>query len=75
MVVIEIGGQRAIIVGRQWQCDREVIRAILQSDADITDLPAADPFPDLTIAQVAVKAYGGRVIEQTLPAADKGVIY
>ena len=75
MVIVEIGGHRASIVGRRWTCDSETLRVVLQSDADITELPAADPFPDLTIAQAAVAAYGGRVVEQKPPAMVDGVIY
>lgn len=75
MVIVEIGGHRATIVGRMWTCDSETLRGILQSDADITELPAADPFPDLTIAQAAVETYGGRIVEQKPPAMEDGVIY
>lgn len=75
MIIVEIGGHRATIVGGRWGCESEAIRAILQSDADITELPAADPFPDLTIAQAAVETYGGRIVEQKPPAMEDGVIY
>lgn len=75
MVVIEFGGSQATLIGRRWQCEVEAFQTLLQSDADRADVPTEEPFPELTIAQAAVDAYGGTIIQAEPPVTEDGVIY
>lgn len=76
MTQIEIGGQRAVIVGREWTDGDEPLLSILRQDLVIRDDRLTyDPFPALTIAQEAISRYGGRIIRQEPPDYDEGAIY
>ena len=75
MVEVEIGGVRATIVGMEWtEGDASLLRTLRQ-DLAIRPYSGYDPFPALTIAQEAIRHYGGRIVRQDPPEFMEGRIY
>jgi len=74
MVKILLGGREYMIKDRKWTGGIPVIRDYLQDL--IPALSGADPWPDYTAAQVAVKELGAVIIEATdEPSFDPNVVY
>lgn len=75
MVEVEIGGFRAVIVGKEWAEGDPVLLRTLRQDLSIRPYAGYDPFPALTIAQEAIQRYGGSIVRQEPPAYVEGRVY
>lgn len=76
MVKIRLFGTEATIRGRQWESPSSMAKQML--DADLTyfiTISGADPWPEMTIAQDAVKRYGAEIVDSVPPEYKDGVIY
>ena len=62
-VVVEIGGEKAEINDYKWTSEDKVLQGLLNSMIDPIGPSGADPYPDLTAADDAVKRLGGKVVE------------
>lgn len=75
MVTVEIGGQNATIEGREWESGDPTLLQSLTQDLAMRQAPLYDPYPDLSIAEEAVRVYGGRIIQQDPPEHVAGRVY
>lgn len=76
MVKIRLFGAVATLNGREWESESATAKALL--DADLTyfiTTTGADPWPEMTIAQDAVKRYGAVIVATVPPVTKEGVVY
>lgn len=76
MVRIRLFGALATLNGRTWESESPTAKALL--DADLTyfiTTSGADPWPEMTIAQDAVKRYGAVIVATVPPVTKEGVVY
>lgn len=59
------GAGEATFKNGKWACEVESVEQLLNTIVKTADYSAADPFPELTIAQLAIDDLGGVVLEQT----------
>lgn len=75
-VTVRIGESTATVKAMKWTSqDKQLLKQINDATADY-EATAHDPWPDMSIALMAIKALGGKVIGQTKPpVAVPGRIY
>ncbi len=76
MVRIRFFGTVATLNGRTWESESATAKALL--DADLTSFivtTGADPWPEMTIAQDAVRRYGAVIVASVPPVVKEGVVY
>lgn len=75
MVTVNIGGDIATIDGYEWQSTNEALQDLLNGMLDPLGPSGADPNPDLTAAQAAIAALGGKVTQADKTEYVEGRIY
>ena len=88
MVTVEIEGERLQIRNQKWTGGSDALVSLLNNwtetriETATSDDPLfnvnspEDPYPDLTIAEEAIKVWGGKIIDEgDAPEYDPDVIY
>ena len=74
-VTIKTLGVEATIENLKWKCDNKLIQKALEV-CSLEDVEGYTPFPDLSIAKLAIEKFGGRIIKITdKPEAIIGKVY
>lgn len=75
-VTIRIADIEATIQNLQWTCDDEDILAMLQSFVPRHGPSGADPWPDMTVAQEAMRLMRGTLVASDPPPPPReGEVY
>jgi hypothetical protein len=75
-VTILVGGSTATCERYRWSSEDKALLRKLTELLDPRGPTTADPWPEWTVAQEAIRRYGGRVIGQVRPRPPKaGVVY
>lgn len=75
MIIIKIGGVIADIEDYVWHCEDTQLLAALNAVLPSEGASGLDPHPDLTVAQAAVAAYGGEVLQADDADYEEGAVY
>lgn len=76
MVRIRLFGALATLNGRTWESESALAKAILDTDLEYFIVTTgADPWPEMTIAQDAVRRYGAVIVATVPPVTKEGVVY
>lgn len=73
--IVEINGDKAIIRDYKWSSSNRQLAEILNTMLDPLGPSGADPNPDGTAAEEAVRRLGGRVISIDETESEDGVVY
>lgn len=73
--IVEINGKKAVIKDYHWTSPDNDLARTLNGLLEPGGPSGADPNPDGTVAQDAVKKFGGRVISISPSESKTGVIY
>ena len=75
MVTIEIRGKQATVENLSWMSDDEQVKTVLNNL--FAEVMGVDPFPDLTVANLALERLkGGKILSVTdIPTFIEGRIY
>lgn len=73
--IVEINGTRAVIRDYVWHSTDKALETVLNTLLDPLGPSGADPNPDATAAEEAVKRLGGRVISADETESEDGVVY
>ena len=66
-VTIKLHGIEAVVEDLRWKCENVLLRRLLETIPLERRRDLYTPWPDYTIAQMAAKALGGKIIEATDP--------
>ena len=76
MVTLRLHNKQAIIQDWEIVCEDDILRRWLESLRDPLGPSGADPYPDLTLAQMAVDRIGGEIVQFDPPTPlREGVTY
>lgn len=75
MVIIAIGGIPAVIEDYVWRCEDAALLSLLNTTIPADGPSGADPNPSLTVAQAAVAAFGGRILQADDADYEEGAVY
>lgn len=75
MITIKIKGTEARLENEEWTCEDKELKAMLDS-YNYKSLELYAPFPDLALAELAIKEMGGKITKITnKPEFVKGRVY
>ena len=75
MIKVIVAGTNASVEHYLWSCENKVIEKYLNAVRDPLGPSGADPYPDLSLAEDAVKRLGGEVLEFEEQEYVEGRIY
>ena len=78
IAVIEIPiGIRATIENFKWRSENKQWEKILNDHFDLfrAQLPGNDPSPNVHVAQIAAREFGGKVIMESSPEIEDLIVY
>lgn len=73
--IVEINGKRAVVKDYHWSSADEALATMLNALLNPNGPSGADPNPDGTAAEEAVKRLGGRIISVDETESEDGVVY
>lgn len=76
MIIIQLLKTQARVENQKWSSPNRSLEKLLNAMVGTSEVYTSDPYPDLTLAEQAIKKLGGEIIKQDpKPEAPEGMIF